>query len=77
MRRELSRAGGNVRTTYQVAVRGRADAACRALPAGERALTRSGVQLPPGYDASVLVLQMFSPADARIFRKERGHAAHA
>jgi pimeloyl-ACP methyl ester carboxylesterase len=45
-----------------IAVRGRADAVRRAVSAGERALTKSGIQSPPAYEASVAVLQMFSPA---------------
>ena len=45
-----------------MAVRSRADAVRRALSAGERALARGGVQLPPGYEAPVWVLQMLSPA---------------
>jgi pimeloyl-ACP methyl ester carboxylesterase len=43
-------------------MRARADAFRRALSAGEKALTRGGVQLPPSYDAAISVLQMFSPA---------------
>lgn len=38
------------------------DAVRRALPAGERALTSSGIPLPAVYEASVAALQMFSPA---------------
>jgi pimeloyl-ACP methyl ester carboxylesterase len=45
-----------------LAARARADAARQALWAGERALARDGIQLPPGYGASVSVLQMLSPA---------------
>jgi pimeloyl-ACP methyl ester carboxylesterase len=45
-----------------MAMRARADAVRRALSVGERALARSGIQLPPGYDASISVLQMLSPA---------------
>jgi pimeloyl-ACP methyl ester carboxylesterase len=45
-----------------MALRSRADAFRRALSAGEHALERAGVQLPPGYDSPVSVLQMFSPA---------------
>jgi pimeloyl-ACP methyl ester carboxylesterase len=45
-----------------MAVRARSDAFRRALSAGERALTRDGIQLPPSYDAPISVLQMFSPA---------------
>ena len=45
-----------------VAIRARSDAVRRALSAGERALTRDGVQLPRAYQASMSVLQMFSPA---------------
>lgn len=45
-----------------MAVRARADVVRRALSDGERALARSGIQLPPGYEAAVSVLQMLSPA---------------
>lgn len=45
-----------------MAVRARADAVRRALWAGERALAGSGIQLPASYEASIAVLQMFSPA---------------
>jgi pimeloyl-ACP methyl ester carboxylesterase len=45
-----------------MAVRARADAARRAVSAGERALASSGIQLPGAYEAMVGVLQMFSPA---------------
>lgn len=45
-----------------MAVRARADALRRALSVGERELQRSGVRKPPSYDASLSVLQMFSPA---------------
>jgi pimeloyl-ACP methyl ester carboxylesterase len=45
-----------------MAMRGRADAARRALSVGERALASGRIQLPPAYDASVSVFQMFSPA---------------
>jgi len=45
-----------------MAMRARGDAVRRALSAGERALVRAGVQLPAEYEASVEVLQMFSPA---------------
>lgn len=45
-----------------LAMRSRADVARRALFAGERALTVSGMQLPPAYDAPISVFQMFSPA---------------
>jgi pimeloyl-ACP methyl ester carboxylesterase len=45
-----------------MAVRGRADALRRALSAGERELRCSGVRQPAAYDASLSVLQMFSPA---------------
>ncbi len=43
-------------------VRARTDAMRRALSEGERKLRQSRVQLPPAYDASESVLQMFSPA---------------
>jgi pimeloyl-ACP methyl ester carboxylesterase len=45
-----------------IAVRARADAVRRALSDGERALARDGIQVPPGYEAAVSVLQMLSPA---------------
>lgn len=45
-----------------MALRARADAFRRALTAGESALTRSGILLPPAYDSPISVLQMFSPA---------------
>jgi pimeloyl-ACP methyl ester carboxylesterase len=45
-----------------LAMRARADAFRRALSAGEKARTRDGIRLPPGYDAAISVLQMFSPA---------------
>jgi pimeloyl-ACP methyl ester carboxylesterase len=45
-----------------MAVRARADAVRRAVSAGERALTSAGIQLPASYEASIAVLQMFSPA---------------
>lgn len=45
-----------------MAVRGRADAARRAVLAGEQALARDGIRLPAAYEASVAILQMFSPA---------------
>jgi pimeloyl-ACP methyl ester carboxylesterase len=45
-----------------MAVRARSDAIRRAVSAGERALTTGGIQLPAAYEASVGVLQMFSPA---------------
>jgi pimeloyl-ACP methyl ester carboxylesterase len=45
-----------------MAVRARSDAVRRAVSAGERALLKGGIQLPPAYEASVSVLQMFSPA---------------
>ena len=51
-----------VRSCTLMAVRARADAVRRAVSAGERALTARGVKLPPSYEASVAVLQMFSPA---------------
>lgn len=45
-----------------MAVRARSDALRRALSAGEKALTKGDVQLPPAYEAAIAVLQMFSPA---------------
>ncbi len=45
-----------------MAMRARSDAIRRAISAGEKALTSSGIQLPAAYQASVGVLQMFSPA---------------
>ena len=45
-----------------MAIRARADAFRRALSAGESALIRDGVNLPPPYEAPISVLQMFSPA---------------
>ena len=45
-----------------IAVRARADALRRALSHGEQELRLSGVRQPPAYDASLSVLQMFSPA---------------
>jgi pimeloyl-ACP methyl ester carboxylesterase len=45
-----------------MAMRARADAVRRAVSAGETALTRSGIQLPPVYEAQAAALQMFSPA---------------
>jgi pimeloyl-ACP methyl ester carboxylesterase len=44
-----------------MALRSRADVARRALNAGERELARSGIRLPPIYEAAISVLQMFSP----------------
>jgi pimeloyl-ACP methyl ester carboxylesterase len=53
-----------------MAARARSDALRRSLSAGERALTSGGIQLPAAYEASVSVLQMFSPVtlndDARV-----------
>jgi pimeloyl-ACP methyl ester carboxylesterase len=45
-----------------IALRSRSDAFRRALSAGDRALVREEVGLPPSYDAPMSVLQMFSPA---------------
>lgn len=45
-----------------MATRARSDAFRRALSAGESALTCDGTKLPPGYEAPISVLQMFSPA---------------
>jgi pimeloyl-ACP methyl ester carboxylesterase len=45
-----------------MAVRARSDVFRRALSAGEDVLVRGGIQLPPGYEAPISVLQMFSPA---------------
>ncbi|MGD0558730.1 MAG: alpha/beta hydrolase [Streptosporangiaceae bacterium] len=44
-----------------MAFRSRADAFRLALQAGERALSRESLQMPPAYDAPMSVLQMFSP----------------
>lgn len=51
-----------VRCCVLMAFRARADAFRRALSAGERALTRGGIELPATYDAPTSVLHMFSPA---------------
>jgi pimeloyl-ACP methyl ester carboxylesterase len=51
-----------VRGCVLMAMRARADAARRAVSAGERALRVAGVSLPAAYEAMVEVLQMFSPA---------------
>jgi pimeloyl-ACP methyl ester carboxylesterase len=45
-----------------LAFRSRTDVFRRALHAGESALTRAGLTLPPRYDAAISVLQMFSQA---------------
>lgn len=45
-----------------MAMRARSDAVRRAVSAGERALATGGIRLPAAYEASVSVLQMFSPA---------------
>jgi pimeloyl-ACP methyl ester carboxylesterase len=45
-----------------MATRARADAFRRALTAGENSLEGGGAPLPPGYEAAISVLQMFSPA---------------
>jgi pimeloyl-ACP methyl ester carboxylesterase len=45
-----------------IAMRARADAFRRALNAGESALIRGGIRMPPAYDAPMSVLQMLSPA---------------
>jgi pimeloyl-ACP methyl ester carboxylesterase len=45
-----------------MAVRARSDAIRRALSAGEQAQAASSVALPAAYDASISVIQMFSPA---------------
>jgi pimeloyl-ACP methyl ester carboxylesterase len=45
-----------------IAMRARSDLFRRAVCAGESALTREGVKLPPPYEAAISVLQMFSPA---------------
>lgn len=45
-----------------MAIRARADAARQALFTGERTMRQSRVSLPPAYQASVSVFQMFSPA---------------
>jgi pimeloyl-ACP methyl ester carboxylesterase len=51
-----------VRCCVLMATRSRSDAFRRALSRGDGALAREGIQLPAGYDASMSVLQMFSPA---------------
>jgi pimeloyl-ACP methyl ester carboxylesterase len=45
-----------------IALRARSDVFRRALSAGDSVLLRDGIQLPASYDASMQVLQMFSPA---------------
>jgi pimeloyl-ACP methyl ester carboxylesterase len=45
-----------------MAARSRSDAFRRALSAGENALTRSGISMPPAYETPLSVLQMLSPA---------------
>jgi pimeloyl-ACP methyl ester carboxylesterase len=45
-----------------MATRSRSTRSAGALSAGEEALTCDGIQLPPGCDAPISVLQMFSPA---------------
>jgi pimeloyl-ACP methyl ester carboxylesterase len=45
-----------------MALRARADAFRRAQNAGESALDRSGIRVPPAYEAPMSVLQMFSSA---------------
>jgi pimeloyl-ACP methyl ester carboxylesterase len=45
-----------------LALRSRADVFRRALANGDKALAREGVKLPPAYEASISVLQMFSRA---------------
>jgi pimeloyl-ACP methyl ester carboxylesterase len=45
-----------------LALRSRADTFRRALWAGERALAREGLKLPPPYEAPISLLQMFSRA---------------
>jgi pimeloyl-ACP methyl ester carboxylesterase len=45
-----------------MAMRARSDVFRRALSEGESALVRGGVTLPPRYEASTSLLQMFSPA---------------
>jgi pimeloyl-ACP methyl ester carboxylesterase len=45
-----------------LALRSRADVFRRALSAGESALAREGVKLPPPYEAPISLLQMFSRA---------------
>jgi pimeloyl-ACP methyl ester carboxylesterase len=51
-----------VRCCVLMATRSRSDAFRRALSRGDGTLAREGIQLPAGYDASMSVLQMFSPA---------------
>jgi pimeloyl-ACP methyl ester carboxylesterase len=45
-----------------MAMRARADKFRLALSAGESVLERSGISLPPAYEAPIAVLSMFSPA---------------
>lgn len=45
-----------------IAMRARSDLFRRALSVGESALAREAVKLPPRYEASTSVLQMFAPA---------------
>ena len=44
-----------------IAMRSRADVIRRAVSAGESIVAREAVELPPSYEAPILVLQMFSP----------------
>ena len=59
---ELARARPDLVTAcVLIATRARTDAMRRALTVGERTLATGGIQLPATYDASMSVLQMFSP----------------
>ncbi len=51
-----------VRCCVLMATRARSDVFRRALSAGDKALAEDGIQQPAAYDASISVLQMFSPA---------------
>ncbi|MGC5566347.1 alpha/beta fold hydrolase [Streptomyces sp. FR-108] len=54
-----------VRCAVLIATKSRSDALRAALGTAERALTQSGVKLPPDYEAAMSVLQMLSPATLR------------
>jgi pimeloyl-ACP methyl ester carboxylesterase len=53
---------GLVRSAVLMATRARSDVARRAQAAADLALTKSGLRLPPGYEAAKAVFQMLSPA---------------